>query len=450
MIYDGVEMSYDQLARRAQALVVLFAEHGVEAGGVAAVLSTSSFTLSLILCAALHMGVTIFPIDPLMGSKRRNRLLSDSGCSLVIADVELDGLPGGVKQISVDSSAATDMVLEPSGARGDVQLIVTTSGSEGDPKGVMLSGANIAASVAASRDRLGLNSDDLWLNCLPMYHIGGIMILYRCLDAGAGMLLHSGFDAQGVWLDLQRHKVTHISLVPAMLARLLDVAEDSPPPDSLRVALIGGGHLSPELATRAHKAGWSLCVSYGMSESCSQCATDCSEQAGLVSGSVGLPLDSFEIALSEQGRVLLRGPAVMLGYVNPDRSPGQGLLQGGWFEAGDLGEIDASGRLLVLGRADDVLISGGRNIHPIEIENLVVDCPGVDEVAVVACPDQTWGDLLVAIYAGGASQEEVVAWCRANIVSPLRPREFIQVKELPRNHMGKLERKSLKAMAGQT
>ncbi len=427
LIFEGEGISYGEISRQARA----WAEQGVRAGDLVAVLSPSSLTITRTLYAALQLGMTIFPLATFMPDKRRDRLLAQAGCNLVLRDIELD------------------KIRESSGTTSDVQLILATSGSEGEPKGVMLSGGNIAASIAASRNRLGLKSGDLWLNCLSMFHVGGIMIAYRCLDAGAGMLLHSGFDADRVWVDLNNYPVTHISLVPAMLARLLDISGDATPPDSLRVALIGGGHLAPKLAARARAAGWPLCVSYGMSETCSQCATDCGERAGLIPGQVGMPLDGFEIALSSKGRIKLRGPAVMLGYLNSDQTPGQGLSDDGWFESGDLGEIDASGCLRVLGRADDVLISGGNNIHPSEIEDLMVDCPGLDEVAISSRPDQAWGDVIVAVYAGRASIDDVEVWCRANLSSIQRPREFIQVPELPRNSMGKLDRDGLRAMLAQ-
>ncbi len=449
LISKGKEISYSDLSLWAQSLAAQLLRHGVERGDLAAVHTTSSLTIYLALYATLYLGVTIFPLDPFMSRGRRERLLAQAGCSLVLTDIDLEDLPQWVNAIQIAYPYASDGVMGQHADGGAVQLIIATSGSEGEPKGVMLSGGNIASSVGASRDRLGLERGDIWLNCLPMFHIGGIMIAYRCLDAGAGMLLHSGFDADRVWADLNDYPVTHISLVPAMLDRLLDASGDATPPDSLRVALIGGGHLAPELAARAHAAGWPLCASYGMSESCSQCATDCGAQAGTSPGMVGMPLDGFEIALSQRGRIRVRGPAVMLGYANPDLSPGQGLSDVGWFETGDLGEIGESGRIRVLGRADDMLICGGVTIHPGEIEGQVYGCPGVGEVAVTSRSDPIWGDLLVAMYTGEAGKDDVESWCRANLASVLRPREFIRVSDLPRNGMGKLDRVGLRGMLAQ-
>jgi O-succinylbenzoic acid--CoA ligase len=428
-------------------LVELLTKRGVKAGDLVAVISSSSLAICRLLYAALHLGVTLFPLDPCMARERRNSLLTQAGVDLVLAEKDLPDLSQGGGSVRFAPCAEKDKALGSSAARSELQLIVATSGSEGEPKGVMLSGGNVAASIAASDSRIGLRPGDLWLNSLPMFHIGGIMILYRCHDAGADMLLHQEFDESRVWSDLNDHPVTHISLVPAMLARLLDVSDDAAPPESMRVALIGGGHLSPELAARAHAAGWPLCVSYGMSETCSQCVTHCGEKAGLIPGHVGLPLDGFEAALSDSGRIKVRGPAVMQGYVSPERSPGQGLSENGWFETGDLGEMDVSGCLRVLGRVDDMLVSGGVTIHPVEVEGLMSSCPGVDEVAISSRPDIVWGDLLVALYIGTASRDELEAWCRINLSSSQRPREFIRVSWLPRNTMGKLDRKGLKTLA---
>jgi len=182
------------------------------------------------------------------------------------------------------------------------------------------------------------------------------------------VLLHEGFDAAAVWRDLAAHRVTHISLVPAMLACLLDLAK-APPPASLRHALIGGAALSRPLFERAAAAGWPLCPTYGMSECAAQAATLVGAAPGAWhEGLVGTPLPGFECAVGADGRIRLRGPQLMRGYLNPQLRPGLGLEQG-WFVTSDLGRIDARGRLTVIGRADDMFVTGGVNVHPLEVES---------------------------------------------------------------------------------
>ncbi len=454
LVHAGRQLSYRELSLEAEGLACGLAGQGVRPGAVVALLTTASIRAARMVYAARVLGLTMFPLDPAMAGERRNRLLSEVGCDLLVIDAEIVDPPAGVKLTpftSLSEPSATEglAALGAAGTAADTQLIIATSGTEGDPKGVMLSGRNLAASAAATIGLLRLRQNDLWLCCLPLFHIGGLSILYRCLDVGAGVLLHQGFDAVAVWSDLQRHRVSHISLVPAMLAQLLDVARDAPPPAGLAVVLLGGGPLDTKLAERAHAAGWPLCVSYGMSETASLCVYQDGASAGTVTGEVGLPLDGFELAISGRGRIMLRGSAVMQGYANPDRSPGQGLLEGGWFESGDLGELGESGRLRVLGRADDVLISGGRSIHPVEVEDLITACPGVDAVAVSGQADDHWGQILVALYMGSVTAGQLEEWCRSNIPSSLRPRRFVVVAALPCNGMGKLDRRGLTELLDQ-
>lgn len=404
----------------------------------------------LLLHAALRLGVACLPLAAGIPAERRNRLLQHSGCSFLLAAEETGDLPPGITllpEAELNRAAEPRSMAEPPVPAPDtVRLIIATSGTTGEPRGVMLTHANLAAAVLASKKRLGLEPGGRWLNCLPLHHIGGASILYRCLEAGACMELLDRFDAEAVWSALQQHGITHISLVPPMIERLLQAADSIPPPEQLRVALIGGGPLAPELARRAHAAGWPLCVSYGMSETGSQLATDCGAEAGLREGAVGMPLEGFEVIRSEQGRLRVRGPAVMAGYANQERRAGDGIREDGWFETGDLGELDATGRLRILGRADDLLVVGGNTIHPQEVEQALRDCPDLGSVAVTGRPDPVWGHRLVAFYCGDTAVEEAQAWIRAHLPNTLRPRELIRVETLPGNEMGKLDRNALRAM----
>ncbi|MBU0594045.1 MAG: AMP-binding protein [Gammaproteobacteria bacterium] len=334
---------------------------------------------------------------------------------------------------------------------GIAELLITTSGSTGVPKQVMLSEANLEAAVRASQSRIPLKPGDIWLACLPLQHIGGIAIFYRCAEAGATTLLHQGFDAAKVRHDMERHGVTHISLVPAMLARLL---ESGPPPAQLAYALIGGGPLSEKLARRAHQAGWPICPTYGTSETSSQVASLAAFPPDWCEGMVGPPLPGISVEIMDEngqpvkgkGHIRVRGPNVMRGYANAAHEAGHGLLDG-WFVSGDRGYLDARGNLVVLGRHDDMLVSGGVNVHPEVVEGLLLACPGVSDIAITAVSDEVWGDLITALIVGGATCSSVQEWSGKNLPSHLRPRRFVSVAALPRNAMGKLERKHLRELA---
>ena len=406
----------------------------------------------LALHAAARLGRTLLPLDWQLPEAQRLSLLAQSGCRLVVSDTELTYLPSGIVQCRVDDQLLFDGEVECRSAHvttaakaNDIVLIIPTTGTTSDPKGVMLSAGNLSSSVEQVNRSLDFHTGDCWLNCLPLSHIAGLAIPYRCVQAGAAMVLQQRFDAEQVWQDLERYQVTHISLVPAMLGRLLDAAADRSVPASLRVALIGGGALDAALAKRAHAAGWPLTVCYGMSETASMCVLDDSAKAGTTPGLVGTPMAGFQICLSEgtNGRIRIAGDAVMSGYVNPQLRPGDGLLEG-WFESGDLGYWDEEGRLCVTGRADDLLNSGGLRLHPREVEQLLADCPGLTMVAVSSRNDPLWGDRLVAFYEGSVCETELERWAREHLPSGLRPREFRRTELLPRNRMGKLDRRALK------
>ncbi|HXP96675.1 MAG TPA: AMP-binding protein, partial [Telmatospirillum sp.] len=329
-----------QIDRLAQALRDLLP------GQVLGCVSTRTESLALLALAAPRAGLAFLPINPKLTVSQIEALCAKAGVSVVLGD-------DPARQATAQRRLAWDQISNFAGAaparRGDsnaVHLIIATSGSTGTPKGVMLTGANLAAAVRASRQRLPIDPGDVWLGCLPTYHIGGLQVLFRCLEAGATTLLHPRFDVEAVAADLAAGRATHVSLVPAMLAQLLDAG--CRPSPKLRCALIGGAGLPAALAARATAAGWPISPSYGMSEAGSQVAT-CARLDDWRPGMAGEPLPGLEVGTTSDGRIRVRGPAVMAGYVNPTLSLGDGLDGEGWFETSDLGGLNETGRLQVLG-----------------------------------------------------------------------------------------------------
>jgi O-succinylbenzoic acid--CoA ligase len=301
-------------------------------------------------------------------------------------------------------------------------LIVATSGSTGEPKGVRLSWRAVAAAARLARHGLDFRRGDAWLGCLPLSFIGGAMILYRALRAGATAVVHDGFSVDAVARDFSTRRITHISLVPAMLAQLVDAAV--PPAPTLRCALIGGAALSPSLAERARAAGWPLRISYGMTETCATALVD------------GHPLPGVRVRIDANGVLAIATPARMAGYLGQANA-------GAWFATSDLAAIEPDGRVRILGRADDMLISGGINVHPLEVESRLAACPGVREAGVTGLADPVWGDIIACVYAGEAPEPVVDQWCRAAMTKARRPRRFLRVDRLPRLASGKLDRHAL-------
>lgn len=450
--WDGGSLSYLRLHGRSEA-VARHLVRRIPQGATLAIRMGSRRRSALALYAGLRLGVPLLPLDPRLPPEMQRQL-----CAQVVPCVLLSDRPAEA-DLPVAGHLPADLLREgeppgtalPRHPAGDaIQLIIPTSGSSGAPKAAMLSSAGIEAAVRAARGRIPLGPGDRWLACLPLFHIGGLSILLRCLEAGAAVLLHEGFDPDRVWREMEGTGVTHISLVPAMLQRLLESAAGASPPQDLRAVLVGGAALDPGLALRAREAGWPLCVSYGMSEAGSQVATLCGPGAGLDAGRVGAPLAGFELRIAAAdrravGRILLRGPALMAGYAAPGLKPGLGL-DDGWLESGDLGRLDGGGGLTVLGRADDVLISGGENIHPGRVEPLLQRCPGVTAAALSARDDPLWGDRLVAAYVGTVEPRRLQAYCRKRLGGAALPREFIRLRELPLSASGKLDRRGLRRL----
>jgi O-succinylbenzoic acid--CoA ligase len=328
-------------------------------------------------------------------------------------------------------------------------LLVKTSGSSGGTKVVMLTAENLGASAVAVNHRLGFGADDVWLCCLRLSHIGGLAIIDRWAYAGATLILHDGFDADAVAAALHLYSVTHVSLVPPMLSRLLE--KGAGPPASLRVALVGGQALGQELAERAIAAGWPLRLTYGMTETTSQIATSARAlDRAAEGGRVGPLLPGVEVdrplSAAPTSRLRIRGPMVMAGYANPLRMPGQGL-DDGWFETSDLGTLGDDGELRILGRADDVLVIGGKNISLARVEARLRRVPGVSDLMLVGLDDPVWGHRLVAVYCGALDEQTFDRLCAKVLSGAERPRIFRRVTELPLLDSGKYDRLGVRALA---
>lgn len=455
LIHDGEAWDYRRLAQRVTALEARLIDLGVPQGSVLASRSDNTLLTTLLLHAALRGAITLQPLDPRLPNETYTQQLQRAGADTLVEEEPQHATAWqslSAATLLQDTNNGDTLRSQTKTIPDPVSLIIATSGSSGTPKGVMLNAANLAAAVTASREHLPLRPGDRWLACLPLFHIGGLSILLRAVQAAATVVLHSRFDAARVWQALHEG-VTHLSLVPAMLAGLLEVAAGRRPPATLRVVLIGGAALSPALRQRALSLGWPLCISYGMSETASQVATRCLGGEGNV-GSLGRPLRGVTLQLLDsegrpgatEGRVRLRGPMVMAGYANPGLRPGDGL-EDGWFTTGDIGRLTPEGELEIAGRADDLLVSGGENIHPQQVEALLAPFPALQEVGVIGLPDPVWGVIVTAVVVGNFELATLQRWCEERLSGPLKPRAFLQVAALPRTASGKLDRHALFEMA---
>ena len=314
---------------------------------------------------------------------------------------------------------------------GEPALVLFTSGTTGTPKAARLARDNLEANARAANEVLEVDSRSRFLCVLPLFHVGGLGILFRCQLAGATVLLHERFDPQAVAREL-REGATHASLVSSTLARVLEHGDAFPP----AIVAVGGGPVPGPLLERARKAGLRVVQTWGMTETCSMAT--CERPRDADGATAGPPLPGFEVAV-DAGEILVRGPAMMRGYL------GQPPLQGGFFRTGDLGELDARGRLIVHARRGDLIVSGGENVYPAEVEAALLAHPSVREAAVLPASDERWGQIGVAYVVTTASDGELRDFLEARIAKYKVPARFVHLGALPRNAAGKVDRAGLLA-----
>jgi O-succinylbenzoic acid--CoA ligase len=319
-------------------------------------------------------------------------------------------------------------------------VIVPTSGTTDKPKLVALDHHAVVASAFASEANLGWESEDRWLLNLPLAHVGGLSILTRCLLAGKAVVLpgDARFDAGGALDVVAASKVTLLSMVPTMLHRVLAMGPMPKECARVRAVLLGGAPAAATLLARAHDAGWPVLPTYGLTEACSQVATQPYGTRAWGESGVGCPLPGIEVRI-DQGDVQVRGATIMKGYLG-EPSP---FLPGGWFSTGDLGHFDGQGTLHVRGRRADTINTGGENVAPAEVESQLASCPGVDAVCVFGIDDDAWGQVVAAAFVGSATEDSFARYASGNVAGFKRPRWIAKLETFPVTGSGKVDRRAV-------
>ncbi len=416
-------LSFAELERAARSMARRVAGAGVGHGDRVALVLEPTADHVILLHALTKLGAVAVPLDPGAPAPDTDRALAATGPRLVVRSVaELADTPQ-----APDQEAGRDFDTDA------VHCVILTSGTGGRPRAVELTYGNHLWSAIGAGVRIGVAPTDRWLCCLPLHHIGGLSIVLRCALYRIPIVLEP-FDAARSGATFERAAVTIVSLVPTMLGRLLDAGA---PVDSLRCAVIGGAAAPRALIERALAAGAPVAPTYGLTETASQVATMPPGEVRERPGSAGPPILSTEVRINDEGRICVRGPTVAPGVAGPDE----------WLVTGDLGRVDEDGYLYVLGRADDVIVTGGKNVLPAEVEEVLATHPAVADVAVHARADPEWQHAVAAhvVLAGDrrASEDDLRGFCRERLAPHKVPKAFVFVAELPRNAQGKLLRDRL-------
>ncbi len=396
------ELTYAQLRDRAARGAGALAVRGVRPGDRVALALGPSLALAEALHACLWLGAVAVPVAP------DDPAAPTAGARVVVRE-------------PLDAAGAAPLAARPHELAAPA-IVVHTSGTTSAPKPVALTYGNWLWSALGSGVALGHPRDERWLCCLPLTHVGGLSILVRSVIGATTVLLHERWSTDAVLRGLD--DATLVSLVPTTLTRLLDAGLREPP--ALRRVLLGGAAIAPALLARAAAAGVPVAPTYGMTEACSQVATN------------GAPLFCTRVATAPDGELLVAGPTVAPGARDAD----------GWLRTGDLGHLGADGTLHVTGRKADTVITGGENVAPAEVEAALETHPAVLEAAVHGRPDPEWGEAVVAtvVLREGrtATQADLRAHAAARLAAFKVPKAVrVRREPLPRTASGKLVRRIL-------
>ena len=444
-IDDGNErLSFAELKKQVEVLVGKI-DH-LNPGSRVGLLATNTLMSYNLALAIMCSGRTIVWLNWRLASEELERQIKDSGLQLCLVENSLwrSGMTNPFKSYSAFLITNADPgELIPVFKSDWVASIMYTSGTTGKPKGVLQTFGNHFYSAVSSALNLGLSSADKWLCVAPIFHISGFSIIMRGLIYGMTVRLVEKFRAEEIERILANETVTIMSVVPFMLKKLIQQQNKTNTHynSAFRCMLLGGGTIDRETLEICLQRSIPVVQCYGMTETCSQIVALRSVDALLKLGSVGQPLFSTQLKLSKDGEILLKTPALTPGYLNlPNKLPSK--MIDGWYRTGDIGHLDKEGYLYIDGRADEMLISGGENIFPQEVEQVYQRYPQINEVAVVGQNDSVWGQVPVAFVVSDRrlSTTKLMNYGYEHLARYKVPQHYIFVSELPKNASGKIRR----------
>jgi len=435
------------------------------ADGRVALLLDSTLATARLLFAAMRRAITVVPLNTRLTADELEVRLDAADPDLLVCErdteetaVEAAGSDPPVASVETPVDGAVDRLdgdetaaAVPTKLRRDTEaLVLFTSGTTGEPKGVRLTVGNLVASATASAFRLGVTPEDRWLCSLPTYHMGGLAPVLRSVLYGTTAVVQDGFDAEATAAAMAEDAITGVSLVPTMLKRLLD--DGWTPPETLRFVLLGGAPAPPGLVDECERRGVPVHPTYGMTETASQIATARPADAFEHEGTVGQPLLWTEVTVvdpetkeprhaGEPGELVVDGPTVTPGYLDDGRTAAAFTERG--LHTGDVGYRDAEGRLWVQNRLDDRIVSGGENVDPGEVRAALRAHDRVADAAVVGLDDEEWGERVAALVVptdDSLTEHVVETHCRERLAGFKLPRTVAFVDELPRTASGTVDR----------
>jgi o-succinylbenzoate---CoA ligase len=493
--FGAQEWSYRELQEKASLLCAALLSRGIQRGERVALLMPASERYVALVHAIARLGAVVVPLNHRQSTPELLSQLRDSDPSLVVYDDVLRAkakelekrAPGhghrGRRPAARRWELAAELMAESASGRREPVLgnhldvssphaIVYTSGSSGAPKGVVLTLSNLMWNAISVGFRSGASPRDRWLLCMPLFHVGGYAIVFRSVLYGSGIVLHPRFDPKLVSRSLDRDGITIASGVPTMLTEILEARGSKPLGPLVRLIFLGGGQPPAQLVAAIRKRGLPVLLTYGMTETCSQVAV--SNVSMSSEGPAYQSVLASEVAVmrtgtksgvafageGEIGEVVVRGPTVFRGYWGKAALT-EDSFKGGWFFTGDLGVLQPSASVLgraesgivILGRKEETIVSGGEKVFPAEVESALREHPAVKDAVVVGVEDAKWGQRVVAVVEAKAafgeglgSASELTAFLRERVGRYKVPKEYHFWAALPRTPTGKTRRSAVRLL----
>ena len=473
MIFEGQETRYAELADRVRRQAGMLREAGVCVGDRVGYLGFNHPALLETMFAAQALGAIFVPLNFRLTAEELTFIINDAGIHSLVVDDSLrkviepareklccrhffasESPADGWRHLASERDVAEPLGQPVSTDLHDVAIIMYTSGTTGLPKGAMLTHGNIMWNNINAMLAFGGNRDDVVITAAPLFHIGGLNVMtISSFHNGSTLVLMRGFDAGQVLENIQRYKVTHMFGAPAMYLFMSQHPQFADTDlDSIKTVICGAAPVPESLIELYGARGVPFCQGYGLTETSPFSAFLTPEWAVSKLGSAGQPPlysdtrivddNNREVAPGERGEICLRGPNIMKGYWNRPDATAEAIDKEGWFHSGDVGYVDEDGFLFICDRLKDMVISGGENVYPAEVESVLYKHESIAEVAVLGLPDEKWGEAVTAVVAlhegESLTLEELRAFAEPFLAKYKLPLRLHLVDALPRNPAGKV------------
>jgi O-succinylbenzoic acid--CoA ligase len=453
IIRNDKEITYGEINSLVKKIFFFLNNEGIKENDIVTLLFNNSLEFIVIVISLWEIGAIPVPLNTRLLGKDLNEQIEFLKSYFTITSKEFEdvSLPGKKIIIFFDDllrkASLPEKNRQVNFSRDKTALMLFTSGSSGKPKAVVLSFENLIQSALTGNKVLNQTKEDKWLASLPFYHIGGFSIIFRALIFGTSIIIPSLLSNDNLIESIKKCKPTLASLVSNQLKKLVD--ENFVPPKELRMVLLGGGFSDKNLILTAIEKGWKIAKVYGSTETSSFVSFMNYDEVKEKPGASGKAIPPNKIIITDEGEIAVQSQSVMQGYFNNEEETGE-KIKNGFYYSGDIGRLDEDGYLYVEAKRNDLIVSGGENVNPLEIENVILSQSKVNEVCVVGIEDKEWGLIVSAAVvlkeSGKLSENELKNFLRDKIAPYKIPKQIIFINKLPKSSLGKIEREKVREL----